>query len=81
VTVDGSPVKLTPREFDVLHVLIDERGRIVTRRALLEKIWDAGGDFVDDNTVSVTMRRLRKKLGEREYIKTVFGVGYMFADE
>jgi DNA-binding response OmpR family regulator len=62
VRVAGKNVKLTPREFDLLELLVKNRGKIVTRNMLLEQIWDADGEFVDDNTVSVTVRRLRSKI-------------------
>jgi DNA-binding response OmpR family regulator len=89
----GEAVKLTPREFDLLELLVKNRGKIVSRKMLLEQIWDADGEFVDDNTVSVTVRRLRSKIepkgasneasgvaesAEPEYIRTVFGIGYTF---
>ncbi|MDR3225998.1 MAG: response regulator transcription factor [Clostridiales Family XIII bacterium] len=58
----GKNVRLTPREFDLLALLVKNKGKIVTRNMLLEQIWDADGEFVDDNTVSVTVRRLRSKI-------------------
>lgn len=68
---------LTPTEFQILSVLLKNKGNTVTRSLLLQKIWDSDGNFIDDNTLSVHISRLRDKIGE-EYIKTVRGIGYIW---
>lgn len=77
----GRPVELTPKEFDLLSVLIRRPGRVFNRQQLLNRVW--GYDyFGDERTVDVTIRRLREKLelnpAEPEYIHTKRGVGYYF---
>ena len=59
--------------------MIRANGRILTRELLLSQLWDDGGQFIDDNTLSVHIRRLREKIGA-ERILTVRGVGYRWAD-
>ncbi len=72
---DGENLFLTPTEYQILSVLMQNSGVIVTRAALLQRIWDSDGDFIDDNTLSVHISRLRDKIGA-EHIVTVRGVGY-----
>lgn len=75
----GEPLALLPKEWDILTLLLENPGRLLTRRILLERLWDAEGNFVDDNTLSVHMSRLRKKLGSFQgtpYIRTERGFGY-----
>ncbi len=77
VTRGGCAVNLTPNEFKVLHVLMANVGRTVTRQTLLERIWDVDEAFIDDNTLSVHVSALRRKLGTSGmYVRTVRGVGY-----
>ncbi len=79
VTVDGKPVELTAIEFDLLLALAENRGRVLSREQLLEKVW--GTDFYGDTrVVDVHLGHVRQKLG-REVIATVRGVGYRFEDE
>lgn len=66
---------LTPTEFQILSILMQNSGIIVTRTSLLEKIWDSDGNFIDDNTLSVHISRLRDKIGA-EHIVTSRGIGY-----
>lgn len=81
VTLDGEVVNLTPSEFRLLTTLIKNKNQTLTRGALLEQLWDIDGDFIDDNTLSVYVKRLREKLGaSKDYITTVRGVGYMISD-
>jgi DNA-binding response OmpR family regulator len=78
-TVDGAPVDLTPKEFDLLALLVRNPGRAFSRDYLIERVWgyDAGGF---DRTVDTHVLRLRKKLGAAgERIETVWGVGYRLA--
>ena len=66
-------------EYKLLLIFLSHRGQTLTRRQILNDIWDEAGDFVNDNTLSVYIKRLRKKLGdtpEGQVIKTVRGVGY-----
>ena len=77
---DGEPIKLSALEFRLLTVFLNHRGKLLTRAKLLEDIWDIAGDFVNDNTLTVYIKRLREKLGddgsEPQIIKTVRGLGY-----
>lgn len=79
VTRGGEPVELTPREFDLLHLLLENSGRVLTRRSLEEQLY-TWNDAVDSNALEVHIHHLRKKLGT-ELIRTVRGVGYMASAE
>jgi phosphate regulon transcriptional regulator PhoB len=82
VTVDGKPVGLTRKEFDLLRALTEARGRVLSREYLLDHVWGytAAGE-IESRTVDVHVRRLRQKLGaEGQRIGTVTGVGYRFED-
>lgn len=79
VTKDGKTISLTPTEYMILKTLMSNRGIIVTRNILLEKIWDCDESFIDDNTLSVHVSRLREKIGS-EHIATVRGVGYRWEE-
>ena len=63
-------------------MLFTNQNKLITREQLLEKIWDIAGNFVNDNTLTVTVKRLREKLGDKEgkLIVTVRGVGYKIGD-
>lgn len=80
----GVPVRLTATEWKLLEQLARSRGRVLTRNMLLEQIWDMEGSFVDENTLSVHIRRLRQKLEpdpkKPRYVVTVFGLGYAFGE-
>lgn len=69
-------ITLTAGEYRLLRMLLQHKNQTLTRTVLLERLWDEGGDFVNDNTLTVTMKRLREKLGEPSIIKTVRGIGY-----
>ena len=71
---DGAPVELSRTEQRLLRLLTENRGHTLTREQLLEKVWD-GGEFVDENALSVAVKRLRDKLTDAP-IKTVYGLGY-----
>jgi two-component system OmpR family response regulator/two-component system response regulator QseB len=77
VTRAGAPVELTPREFDLLHLLLENAGRVLTRRTLEEQLY-TWQDAVDSNALEVHIHHLRRKLGNG-LIRTVRGVGYMAA--
>ena len=75
---DGEVLMLTVTEYKILAKLISERS-IITRAALLDALWDVDSRFVDDNTLSVHVSRLREKVGS-SHIKTIRGVGYQWVD-
>ena len=75
---DGEVLMLTVTEYKILAKLISERS-IITRAALLDALWDVDSRFVDDNTLSVHVSRLREKVGG-SHIKTIRGVGYQWVD-
>lgn len=81
VYVQNREIILTAMEYRLLLSFINNRGKILTRQKLLEEIWDVDGDFVNDNTLTVYIKRLRDKIEknseEPELIKTVRGVGYI----
>jgi two-component system alkaline phosphatase synthesis response regulator PhoP len=80
VSVDEQPVDLTTVEFDLLKALAENRGRVVTREQLLEKIW--GGEYFGElRVVDVHLGHVRRKLAREGLIVTVRGVGYRFEDE
>ncbi|MFV9567161.1 response regulator transcription factor [Thermoanaerobacter mathranii] len=81
VTVDGEKIDLTPKEFDLLKLLIDNKGKVVSREKCLNEVW--GYDFYGDlRTVDTHIKQLREKLGEkRKLIKTVWGIGYKLDGE
>ena len=80
VSKSGTEINLSALEFRLLMAFVNQRGKLLTRNALLEEIWDAGGDFVNDNTLTVYIKRLREKIEDDpqkpEIIKTVRGLGY-----
>ena len=80
VSVDDIPVELTAIEFDLLHALAENRGRVLSREQLLEKIWGAEY-FGEMRVVDVHLGHVRQKLGNDSLIATVRGVGYRFEDE
>ncbi len=76
---DGEEIVLTAMEYKLLLIFIRHRGKNLSRQQILGEIWDEAGDFVNDNTLSVYIKRLRKKLGDSEdsqLIQTVRGIGY-----
>ena len=82
VTKDGTMINLTPSEFRLFTTLVKNKNQTLTRGSLLEQLWDIDGDFIDDNTLSVYIKRLREKMGEhKDYISTVRGIGYMISDK
>ena len=69
-------VELTALEYRLLLIFAGNRGILLTRNQILEKIWDSAGNFVEDNTLTVYVKRLREKLGKNINIETVRGIGY-----
>ncbi len=78
------PLLLTAMEYRLLCLLVQNRGKILTREILLNRLWDQSGSFVDDNTLSVHIRRLREKIEEQpshpQYLVTVRGFGYQWKE-
>ena len=74
--VGDSKVELSKTEQKLLRLLVENRGQTMTRGNLIDKIWTDGAEYVDENALSVTIKRLRDKLGAQKYIKTVYGIGY-----
>lgn len=79
VKKNGEIIFVTKTEFQIFSTLIRNNGIIVTRAMLLQNIWDDAGDFIDDNTLSVHISRLREKIGA-DHIKTIRGVGYRWEE-
>lgn len=76
----GETLPITPNEYKLLRALTQNAGKILTRQILLETLWDSGGNFIDDHTLTVTMNRLRAKIEDdsHTYIQTVRGMGYIW---
>lgn len=80
--LDGKDINLSLKEYEILKLLLGNRGNTLSRDKILELVWDIDGDFVEDNTLSATVKRLRKKLKDYGYvIETVRGIGYRFVRE
>ncbi len=80
VTKDGEEVSFSAMEYRLLTEFINNRGRILSRNSLLENIWDIAGDYVNDNTLTVYIKRVREKIEDDpqdpQIIKTIRGLGY-----
>lgn len=76
---NGKQLELTALEYKLLSLLMQNAGKVVTRELIFEKIWDVSGNFVNDNTLTVYIKRIRKKL-DADIIKTVKGLGYQVAE-
>ena len=76
---NGKQLELTALEYKLLSLLMQNAGKVVTRELIFEKIWDVSGNFVNDNTLTVYIKRIRKKL-DVDIIKTVKGMGYQVAE-
>lgn len=74
-------VMLSRQEYELLLLLMENKGRTVLRRQLLERVWDDSGNYVNDNTLTVTMKRLREKLHDPACIKTIRSFGYRMEDD
>jgi DNA-binding response OmpR family regulator len=80
VTVDGEPIRLTRREFELLKCLVENRNRVLSRDRLLERVWGYE-QFIETRSVDVHVGRLRSKLGAAgDQIETVVGLGYRFVE-
>jgi len=71
-------VELSKTEQKLLRLLVENRGVTISRAVLMDRIWTDGADFVDENALSVTVKRLRDKLDAAQYIKTIYGLGYIW---
>ena len=80
---NGQLIELSKTEQKLLRILIENRGQTLPRATLVDRIWTDGAEYVDENALSVTMKRLRDKLEDipssPEYLKTVYGIGYTWA--
>ncbi len=76
VYANNIEVELTGLELKILFLLLENSGRLVTRDVIIDRIWDASGKFVNDNTLSVYIKRIREKIGNDNFIKTIKGIGY-----
>lgn len=81
----GEEIILTAMEYRLLLIFLNNRGTVMSRNKLLENIWDVEGDFVNDNTLTVYIKRLRNKIEENpaepKIIKTIRGLGYVIENE
>lgn len=73
-------IDLTMTEFRLLQYFLENKGQVLLKEQILQHVWDADGNFVEENTLSVNISRLRKKLGENR-IRTIQGMGYLWEDE
>ena len=75
---ESQEIVLTALEYKILYMLFANQNILITREQILEKIWDIAGNFVNDNTLTVYIKRIREKIGDTsaEYIKTIRGIGY-----
>ncbi|MCI9337669.1 MAG: response regulator transcription factor [Lachnospiraceae bacterium] len=80
VSLRSREIALSLSEYQLLLYLMQNKGRTVTREKILEQVWDLNGNYVNDNTLTVTMKRLRDKLSQPACIKTVRSVGYRMED-
>ena len=85
VFLEGQEITLTAKEYQLLEYLMRNQGQVLTKENILEQIWGLDGQFVVDNTVSVTINRLRRKIDkdtkQHTYIKNVFGLGYRIGEK
>ena len=79
----GRLIELSKTEQKLLRVLVENRGRTLSRSMLVDRVWTDGAEYVDENALSVTVKRLRDKLedvpSKPRYLKTVYGIGYTWA--
>ncbi|MGI5958081.1 MAG: response regulator transcription factor [Massiliimalia sp.] len=79
--VGDTPVELSKTEQKLLRLLVENRGRTMERAVLIDRIWTDGAEYVDENALSVTVKRLRDKLNAQDKIKTVYGIGYQWVND
>lgn len=81
VSFHSEEILLSAAEYQLLLYLMQNKGRTVTREKILEQVWDVNGNYVNNNTLTVTMKRLRDKLCQPKCLKTVRSVGYRMEDD
>ena len=79
-SLSGNPLEFTPKEYRTLYLFVKNPRIILTKRQLLEKLWDIDGDFVDEHTLATIISRIRKKIEteDRKYIRTAYAMGYQW---
>ena len=80
-SVDGKQVELSKNEQKLLRILVENEGRILKRETLIDRLWTDGAEYVDENALSVTVKRLRNKLDAGAQIETVYGSGYRWVKQ
>ena len=80
-SIDGEEVSLSKTEQRLLKMLVSNRGITLSRDDLIDRLWTDGAEYVDENALSVAIKRLRDKLKAKDYIKTVYGLGYMWVKD
>lgn len=80
-SIDGEEVSLSKTEQRLIKMLVSNRGITLSRDDLIDRLWTDGAEYVDENALSVAIKRLRDKLKAKDYIKTVYGLGYMWVKE
>lgn len=80
--INGRVISLTPTELKLLEYLIRNKGQILTKENILSYLWDSKNNYVDEHTLTVNVTRLRNKIENTDYkyIKTIYGIGYMWVD-
>ncbi|MBC6004120.1 MAG: response regulator transcription factor [Paeniclostridium sordellii] len=83
-TKDNNKINLSKTEQKLLKMLIKNKGRVLTREQLIDNVWDNDSEFVEENALTVNIKRLREKIEDNKskpkYIKTVYGIGYIFSE-
>ena len=78
---DDEEISLTAKEYQLLELFMANQDQVLTKENILDRIWGIDGEFVEENTLSVTISRLKKKLGrEQSHIRNVFGLGYRMGE-
>ncbi|MBR0145993.1 MAG: response regulator transcription factor [Eubacterium sp.] len=80
VSVKGQALDFTQLEYRILLMLMQNAGQTLTREQIMDRIWDFAGNFVEDNTLTVYIKRIRQKLGSADIIRTIKGTGYRAED-
>mgnify|MGYP000883996647 FL=1 len=83
LVIDNKEIKLTPLEFKLLSLFLENQNQIILKETIIEKIWDSNENYVDEHTLLVNISRLRNKIEDdkHHYIKTVYGLGYRWSHD
>lgn len=83
LVIDNKEIKLTPLEFKLLSLFLENQNQIILKESIIEKIWDSNENYVDEHTLLVNISRLRNKIEDdkHHYIKTVYGLGYRWCQD